>query len=116
VALVWAIAGVVAWCLARPGGFGRRAGWSLAALSACLVVAGLSWWTTASRLAAGSVGVVTDEVVEVLSGPGETHPKLFTVHEGLTVEVRAEREGWIQVSLPDGRGSGWIPAGSMERV
>ena len=34
-------------------------------------------------------------------------PTLFTVHEGLTVEVRGERDEWIQVSLPNGL-FGWL--------
>jgi hypothetical protein len=116
VLFLWAIAAVVAWCFARPGGWNAGAGWSVSALSLVLVLCAASWWTTRARLASGATAVVLDEVVEVLSGPGPTHPTLFTVHEGLTVEVRAEREGWVQVSLPDGRGSGWIPSGSMERV
>jgi hypothetical protein len=33
---------------------------------------------------------------------------LFTVHEGLKAEIRADRGGWLQVSLPNGW-NGWIP-------
>ena len=52
--------------------------------------------------------MVLDDSVEVLAGPGENNASLFTVHEGLTLTVRSERPGWVQVSLPNGL-NGWVP-------
>jgi len=56
--------------------------------------------------------VVQNEAVDVLAGPGPNNPTLFTVHEGLTLEVRSIREGWLQVSLPNGL-NGWIDARAL---
>jgi len=51
--------------------------------------------------------VVLEPAAEVRAGPGANNATLFTVHQGLTVEIRAERDEWLQVSLPNGL-SGWI--------
>ena len=52
---------------------------------------------------------------EARSGPAESNPLLFTVHEGTTVTILDEREGWKRISLPDGL-NGWVPAASVEAV
>jgi uncharacterized protein YraI len=74
-----------------------------------------SWYSTHRRLEGQQLAVVLDATVEVLAGPGESNPALFTVHEGLTLEVRGERREWVQVSLPNGL-NGWIPSRSLGRV
>lgn len=114
-AVVWIVAGLLAFKLSRPGRWDASAGWTIAALiAAALLVAG-SAQATHRRLEGERVGVVLDDVVEVLAGPGENNPTLFTVHEGLTLEIRADRGEWIQVSLPNGL-NGWIPGGSLGQV
>jgi len=52
---------------------------------------------------------------EARSGPAESNPLLFTVHEGTTVTIHDQREGWIRISLPDGL-NGWVPASSAEAI
>ena len=52
---------------------------------------------------------------EARSGPAETNPLLFTVHEGTTVTIHDQREGWTRISLPDGL-IGWVPAQSIEAI
>lgn len=52
--------------------------------------------------------IVLTESVDVRSGPGPEQTVLFTVHEGLKAEIRADRGDWLQVSLPNGW-NGWIP-------
>ena len=61
------------------------------------------------------VGIVMADRVDVRSGPGEENTVLFTVHEGTRMELRHSVEAWTQVSLPNGL-SGWVPAGSVEKV
>ena len=62
------------------------------------------------------MAIVLDEVVDVLAGPGHNNATLFTVHEGLTVEVRGELGAeWVQVSLPNGL-NGWLPSDVLEQV
>ena len=113
--LFWLIAALLTVGLARPRGFGAPQGWILSALLLLTVVAGSSWYTTLQRLDARRLAVVLEEVSEVLAGPGPNNPTLFTVHEGLTLEIRAERDEWIQVTLPNGL-NGWISRKAVEQV
>jgi len=106
-AVFWASASLVAWGFSRSGRFSTTIGWSLATLIVAGLLLGASWYTTHQRLEGRRSAVILDDVVEVLAGPGQNNPTLFTVHEGLTVEVRGERDEWIQVSLPNGL-FGWL--------
>jgi tetratricopeptide (TPR) repeat protein len=112
---VWLVAGLLSWCFSRPGGWNAAYGWTLALLLGLLLLSVSSWYTTIERLEGRRDAVVLDEVVEVLAGPGYNNPALFTVHEGLTLEIRAEREEWFQVSLPNGL-NGWIAKESLGEV
>jgi tetratricopeptide (TPR) repeat protein len=114
-AATWLLAGLVAWCFSRPDGWRAAHGWTLAVLLLVLLVSVSSWYATLERLEVRRNAVVLDEVVEVLAGPGYKNPALFTVHEGLTLEIRAEREEWLQVSLPNGL-NGWIAKESLGEV
>jgi len=113
--IVWALVALVAWCASRPGGWNARAGWTAACLIALLSVACASWYVTLDRLDGGRVAVIQLDAVDVLAGPGGKNAALFTVHEGLTLEIRAEREEWVQVSLPNGL-NGWLPRGALEEI
>ncbi len=112
---VWLIAGLLAWCFSRPGGWSPAYGWVLAGLLLVVVLAGSSWQATLQRLETGRTAVVLDEVAEVLAGPGFNNPALFTVHEGLTLQIRSERQEWLQVSLPNGL-NGWISREAVGQV
>ena len=114
-ALVWAVAALVTWMAIRPRGLTPAAGWALAALLVALSVVGVSWWMTWHRVEGSRIAVVLEDTVEVLAGPGANNATLFTVHEGLTLEVRSQRPEWLQVSLPNGF-NGWIPATAVELV
>ena len=80
-----------------------------------LAVSAASWAVTDHRLSGQRVGVVLDELVEVLAGPGANNATLSTVHEGLTVEVLNLRQEWAQVILPN-QLRGWIPLDSLGLV
>jgi hypothetical protein len=111
-ALVWAIAGLVAWCSARPGGWNAIAGWILVSLTLAAVLLSVSWAISHERVEGAPLAVVLEPAVEVLAGPGPNNATLFTVHEGLTLEIRAERQDWVQVSLPNGL-NGWVPRDAL---
>ena len=113
--LVWLVAGLVAWRSARPGGWNAAAGWALASLLLLLLVVGASWLLTRDRLEGAPLAVVLAPSVEVRAGPGENNAVLFIVHEGLALEIRAERQEWIQVSLPNGL-NGWVPGEAVGKV
>ncbi len=106
--LVWAAAGLVAWRSARPGGWNAFAGWVLAGLVAAIAVTSVSWFTTYRRIEGTPAAVVLQDTVDVLAGPGQNNASIATVHEGLSLEVLAEREEWVQVGLPNGL-NGWVP-------
>lgn len=114
-ALFWGLAGIVAWRTSRPGGWSPAWGWTVAGLMAALCVVTASWYATVTHLEGAPLAVVIESSVDVLAGPGENNASLFTVHEGLTVEVRSERENWVQVSLPNGL-NGWVPRGAVGLV
>jgi len=114
-ATVWLIAALFAWCLSRPGGWTAKHGWMLAVLFVLLIATVSSWYVTLDRIDGRRSAVVLVEVAEVLAGPGYSNPALFTVHEGLTLEIRTEREDWLQVSLPNGL-NGWIAKRSVGEV
>ena len=103
----WLAAGWIAWGFSRPGRWSAAHGWTLAALFLAVALTASSWYVTLERLEGGRAAVVLEEVVEVLAGPSYNNPALFTVHEGLTLEIRSERDEWFQVSLPNGL-NGWI--------
>ena len=114
-ALLWAAIALAGWCSSRPGGWNVRAGWALAVILLALVLTTASWQTTLDRVEGSRAAVVIDEVAEVLAGPGYQNPALFTVHEGLTLEIRSERDEWLQVSLPNGL-NGWIAKEAVQEV
>jgi tetratricopeptide (TPR) repeat protein len=57
-------------------------------------------------------GVIVEQKVEVHSGPGADNLTIFTIHEGVKVQVRESGNGWLQVSLPNGW-NGWLPQSAV---
>lgn len=110
--LLWIVAALLSVGLSRPGRWRARHGWGLAALLLALALCVASWHGSYQRLEGRRLAVVLEHSVEVLAGPAENNPTLFTVHEGLTLEVRSSRQDWIQVSLPNGL-NGWLSAESV---
>ncbi len=115
VSLWWIVAGLLAWALARPGRADARWGWIWGAALLLLALVLCSWYTTHGRWHGHEAAVVLAPATEVRAGPGENHAVLFVVHEGLTVEIRSSRPGWVQVRVPNGL-HGWLAAGALERV
>ena len=112
---VWAAALLVVAGASRSGGFTPARSWLLTGAVLVALVAGVSWRATDRRLYGASRAVVLAPSVEALAGPGLENTALFTLHEGTTVVVRTEREGWLQVALPDGL-SGWVARDAAERI
>jgi tetratricopeptide (TPR) repeat protein len=57
-------------------------------------------------------GIVVEARADVRSGPGNDNVTVFTVHEGIQVQIRGAAGDWYQVLLPNGW-SGWVPARSV---
>jgi plasmid maintenance system antidote protein VapI len=112
---LWLIAAVVTWCGSRAGGFTPGWGWTLAGLLLVTLLVFLSFRATWSRLDGTPRAVVLKPSVEALAGPGPNNAALFTLHEGIAVTIESEREGWLQVSLPNGL-TGWVERDAAERI
>ena len=110
--VVWLLAALVAWCAARPGGWNVTAGWLLSVLLFLTVIVTASWYATSVRLERTRLAVVLQAAVDVLAGPDQNNASIFTIHEGLTIEVVSERPEWVQVSLPNGL-NGWVPRDAL---
>ncbi len=78
---------------------------------------GASAWLEARELHDPAAAVVVADEVPLRSGDGDTYPSRYEqpVHAGAEVHVRAERGGWSELELTDGK-SGWVPSASVERV
>jgi len=72
-----------------------------------LIFAGSLSWKVYERDYRRS-GVVVEQKVDVLSGPGLDNITVFTIHEGIKVRVHGSTNGWLQISLPNGW-NGWLP-------
>jgi len=59
--------------------------------------------------------VILATQLEARSGPGEEYTKIITLHEGMEVEIKENRQGWCLVKLPNGLG-GWIEKDSLLRI
>jgi tetratricopeptide (TPR) repeat protein len=52
-------------------------------------------------------GIVVEAKADIRSGPGNDNVTVFTVHEGIQLQVRGSAGAWYQVTLPNGW-SGWV--------
>jgi tetratricopeptide (TPR) repeat protein len=113
----WVAAGLLAglWIAARPGRWRRVLAAGLIVLAVPAAVSGASLAAKMYRAATLEQAVVLRARVDVLSGPGEDHTTLFTVHEGLRLEVRDRQGAWSRVSLDNGL-SGWVPADTLGTI
>jgi tetratricopeptide (TPR) repeat protein len=112
---VWLVAGIVTWCGSRPKGFTPAWGWTLAGTLLATGVLFLSWRATWSRLEGSPRAVILKASVDALAGPGLNNAPLFTLHEGTTVSIQSEREGWLQVTLPNSL-TGWVLSDAADRI
>jgi hypothetical protein len=112
--LSWVSCGLIAWGWYRED-FGTHLRRALLACGACLLIVSAvtlgRWYSEEVR----NQAVVVVEMAEVKSGPADNFPVLFQVHDGLTVNIEGEREGWVRIGL-GGEWVGWLPAGSVTPV
>jgi hypothetical protein len=88
------------------------------AIVVTLVAGGLfagSTWAKVRAERDRTRGVVVATEVSVFSGPSRDATVQFRIHEGTGLSVREARPGWFRVELP-GDLSGWVDAGTLERI
>lgn len=114
-AACWAgLWGGLAWRLLHPGALGRIAPLSLGAAS--LLLGGSLGFEAAAEAQERHV-VVTALETTARRGDGANYEPAFRdpLHAGAELELLEERDGWMQVRLPDGR-SCWIQRTDAEAV
>ena len=77
-------------------------------LGLLFVIFGCSWSWKIYQRNHRKEGILVEQKVDVLSGPGVQNMTLFTLHEGIKVRVHDSTDGWYQISLPNGW-NGWLP-------
>jgi SH3-like domain-containing protein len=108
--------GLVVLILKRGSGAGRWGG-RVALLSAVVTaVFGINLAAIELGLAQPRRAVVMDEAADVQSAPSaDPSLQVFTVHEGTTVRIEREADGWAEIILDDGQ-VGWLELRSMEEI
>lgn len=61
------------------------------------------------------MGVVFEYSLNVKSAPDDSGTDLFTIHEGLKIEIIEVLGDWSRISIADGR-IGWIPSDSFQKI
>jgi len=120
----WARRSLWAWCLGFAAaafaltkrGTVRTAGMAAAA---CLALVGAGSAALAARrvraLEHGNGAIVLEPRVDVRSEPRDGATTLFMLHAGTKVQVGAERDGWVEVTLANGN-VGCMPHPALERI
>lgn len=120
---VWAVLSLLIFCgillliyFARVRGerFAHSGRWlSLGIVS--LLICGCMTWFSYDATVHSRKAVVLQADTSFTEAPKATGKLLSTLPEGTVVEVVQERQGYINVKLPNGR-EGWIPAGAVGKV
>jgi tetratricopeptide (TPR) repeat protein len=76
-----------------------------------IIFAGSLTWKVYEQ-AHNKSGIVIEQKVDVRSGPGTENITVFTIHEGIKVQVHGLSNGWYQISLPNGW-SGWLQQNNL---
>lgn len=76
-----------------------------------LFVLGIS---SAKNSASDSEAVVMQKDTPLMNNDLKGKP-LLLIPEGTTVTIRSDRDGWLEVSLPDGR-AGWVRQDQLSRI
>jgi len=114
IAALWLAALVIAWAWWRTGWTPVMRRWGLVSGFILLAILANSAWRWYDQRVK-DVAVVVVAEVDVRSGPEESFPVVFQVHDGLTLQVKASRDDWSQVTL-GGEWDGWLPTAALTHV
>lgn len=75
------------------------------------------WFASAGNalVEATDEAIVLQYEVEVQTSPLESGTVSFLLHEGTKVEITAEKEGWVEITIPGGA-TGWLRSSSIEII
>jgi tetratricopeptide (TPR) repeat protein len=60
-------------------------------------------------------GIILSPKVSVVSEPSLTGTEVFIIHEGTKVKINRSLDGWMEISLADGK-TGWLKSDELERI
>ena len=94
----------------------RKAGFYAMAICGVLFIA-TSAFAISSRneMVKGKGAVIMSSSVSIKSSPDRAATELFVLHEGTTVVVGEQIDGWVEIRIADGR-KGWIEQERIERI
>ena len=109
------VAGLLLFLLASRTGV--RKGGFYGCAAAALLFAVSTWCAAAERrdLLARDEAVVMQSAISVKSSPDNSATDIFVLHEGTTVRILTEVDGWYEIVIADGK-KGWAQSGSVERI
>ena len=115
VVLVMTLAAALVYLLAQRLSL-RKVGFYIMVVCGVLFVASTSFAISSRNEAVKqSEAVVMSSSVSIKSSPDRAATELFVLHEGTTVVVGEQIDGWVEVRIADGR-KGWIEEGRIERI
>ena len=115
VVLVMTLAAALVYLLAQRLSL-RKAGFYIMVACGVLFVASTSFAISSRNEAVKqSEAVVMSSSVSIKSSPDRAATELFVLHEGTTVVVGEQIDGWVEVRIADGR-KGWIEEERIERI
>ncbi|MBU8871493.1 MAG: BatD family protein [Gemmatimonadales bacterium] len=114
VILVWVLAGLAGWAFYRDD-FGTHLRRALLGLGGLVLLTAIvvAWRFQREEIHREAVIIVAEAAVR--SGPAESFPVLFQIHDGLTMMIESEREDWCRIGL-GGAWVGWVHSESLEEV
>jgi len=107
------------WALLAMRVFGARLRYAGLASGICFALAAVAalftWGAAEAQRVALQRAVVVAPSTPAREGPAEKTASHFEVHEGTTVRVEDEDQGYLRVKLANGL-TGWVPASTVELV
>ncbi len=110
----FAVLGLVWYTRVKKDKFAHAGRWlSLAIVS--LIMCGCMTWFTHEAVAHSDIAVVLEPAVNLMDTPKQNGKVLGSIPEGTVIEAYGEKDGYINVKLPNGR-EGWMLSAAMEKV
>jgi tetratricopeptide (TPR) repeat protein len=92
----------------------RLFGWIALGLGVVFVYCFISAASWGAVTGAGNAVVVQSELT-LRSGPGAEYKEIAVVHDGLEVQLREQRPGFVLIQIPGGDG-GWVESTAVEPI
>jgi tetratricopeptide (TPR) repeat protein len=93
--------------------FSKRMLKRLTWITSILFVIALSFYLSRIyQFESSDYGIILVSKVSVVSEPSLTGDEVFIIHEGTKVKINREIDGWLEISLADGK-TGWLKSNSL---